>query len=82
MKKYFLLLTIIALSIFSCKNGYQGKLQDEYKDLVKQYPHRFANGNAVTIYNVNKEYILRACNNEQGFGIETIDLSKLDLEQK
>ena len=82
MKILHLLLVIAILFVFSCNNISQKKQKEVYNELVKQYPSRFANGNAVTIYNANKEYILRSCNNEQGFGIEIIDLSKLDIEQK
>ena len=58
------------------------KFQKEYEELAESYPHRFGNGNAVTIYNVNKEYILRPCYSRNGFGIEIHDLSKLDIEHK
>ena len=58
------------------------KFQKEYEELAESYPHRFGNANAATIYNVNKEYILRPCFSQNGFGIEIHDLSKLDIEHK
>lgn len=60
----------------------ENKFKEEYQELVELYPSKFANGNAVTIYNSNKEYILRACWGIEGFGIELYDLSKLDFEHK
>lgn len=80
--KYIIICMISFLLLTSCENKNQ-KFQKEYEELIKSYPDRFANGNAVTIYNVNKEYILRPCFDlDTGFGIELHDLSKLDIEHK
>lgn len=79
--RYILNILISVLFLSSC-NMKENKFKDEYQELVKLYPSKFANGNAVTIYNSNKEYILRPCWNSEGFGIGLIDLSKLDFEHK
>ena len=65
----------------SCESKNQ-KFQKEYLELAESYPDRFSNGNDLTIFNKNKEYLLRPCYDKNGFGIEIHDLSKLDIEEK
>lgn len=79
--KYILYIFLFATLLCSC-NMKESKFNEEYQELVEMYPTKFANGNAVTIYNANKEYILRSCWSKEGFGIEIYDLSKLDIEHK
>lgn len=79
--KYIIIFMISLFLLTSCDSKNQ-KFQKEYQELVESYPERFSDGNDITIFNKNKEYLLRPCFDGSGFGIELFDLSKLDLEEK